>query len=181
MIAAIDLFNAYSGNYEDSKAAVLLKTEFLKAAEGIVSDYLGFQPEEKEYRDVLLDGTGTGVLYLPARNITKLISLSFKDEPQSEDSFFLADDRIEYKELYTFHKRMYKYINISFVAGWKSESIPSVIRLAVLRIATLMLQETGGNIGLTGKSFADNSHTFVSYSNYRKYLEPLAPLRIRRF
>ena len=50
MIADIAFFNAYCGNYEDSEDAVLLKTEFLKAAEGIVTDYFGFSPEEKEYK-----------------------------------------------------------------------------------------------------------------------------------
>ena len=181
MIATVDLFNAYSNNYEDSEDAVLLKTEFLKAAEGIVTDYLGFSPEEKEYRDVLLDGTDKGILYLPARNITKLSSLAFDGEGKDISDIILADDRIEYRTGDVFRSLGRKYISLSFMAGWDKDSMPSTIRLAVLRIATLMLQETGGNIGLTGKSFADNSRTFVSYSNYRKYLEPLSPLRIRKF
>lgn len=181
MIADVSLFNAYSNNYEDSEDAVLLKTEFLKAAEGIVTDYLGFSPEEKEYRDVLLDGTDKGILYLPARNITKLSALAFDGEEKDVSDIILADDRIEYRTGDVFKKIGKRYISVSFTAGWDEDTMPSTIRLAVLRIATLMLQETGGNIGLTGKSFADNSRTFVSYSNYRKYLEPLAPLRIRRF
>jgi len=60
---------------------------------------------------------------------------------------------------------------------WGNGGIPSVVPLSILRIATLMLSETGGNIGLTGKSFADNSRTFINYSNYRKYLQPLDPYR----
>ncbi|MBQ0071486.1 MAG: hypothetical protein KBS81_06480 [Spirochaetales bacterium] len=64
---------------------------------------------------------------------------------------------------------------------WGTESLPASIKLSILRIATLMLQETGGNIGLTGKSFADNSRTFINYSNYRKYLQPLDPIRLARF
>ena len=181
MIADVSLFNAYSNNYEDSEDAVLLKTEFLKAAEGLVTDYLGFSPEEKEYRDVLLDGTDKGILYLPARNITKLSSLAFDGEEKDLSDTILTDDRIEYRTGDVFRRLGREYISVSFTAGWDENSMPSTIRLAVLRIATLMLQETGGNIGLTGKSFADNSRTFVSYSNYRKYLEPLSPLRIRRF
>ena len=181
MIADVSLFNAYSNNYEDAEDAVLLKTEFLKAAESIVTDYLGFSPEEKEYRDVLLDGTDKGILYLPARNITKLSALLFDGEEKDVSDIIIAYDRIEYRTGDVFRRLGKKYISVSFIAGWDEDSMPSTIRLAVLRIATLMLQETGGNIGLTGKSFADNSRTFVSYSNYRKYLEPLAPLRIRRF
>lgn len=58
---------------------------------------------------------------------------------------------------------------------------PMSISLSILRIATLMLMEAGGNIGLTGKSFSDNSRTFVSYSNYRKYLQPLDSIREIKF
>ena len=99
----------------------------------------------------------------------------------NDADIIIADDRLEYRTGDVFRRLGKKYISVSFIAGWDEDTMPSTIRLAVLRIATLMLQETGGNIGLTGKSFADNSRTFVSYSNYRKYLEPLAPLRIRRF
>ena len=97
MITDIAFFNAYSGNYEDSEEAVLLKTEFLKAAEGIVTDYFGFSPEEKEYKKVLLDGTDRGILYLTARNITKLISLTFDGEEKNTARMILADERIEYR------------------------------------------------------------------------------------
>jgi hypothetical protein len=72
-------------------------------------------------------------------------------------------------------------IRLSYTAGWEIGQMPSVIVVSILRIATLMLSETGGNIGLTGKSFADNSRTFVNYSNYRKYLQPLDSLRILGF
>ena len=55
--------------------------------------------------------------------------------------------------------------------------IPEVIKLTILRIATLMLMEGGENIGVSGKSFADNSRTFISYTNYNKYLSPLQTFR----
>ena len=104
MIADVSLFNAYSGNYEDSEDAMLLKTEFLKAAENIVTDYLGFNPEEKEYHNVLLDGTDKGILYLPARNITKLSALAFDGEENDTTDIILADDRIEYRTGDVFRK-----------------------------------------------------------------------------
>lgn len=57
------------------------------------------------------------------------------------------------------------------------ENVPSVIRLTVLRLATLMLMEAGENIGVSSKSMPDNSRTFISYTNYNKYLQPLQNLR----
>ncbi|MFA6845461.1 MAG: hypothetical protein WCR02_07025 [Sphaerochaetaceae bacterium] len=73
------------------------------------------------------------------------------------------------------------YLGFDSEVKWTSEQMPEVVKLSILRVATLMLSETGGNIGLTGKSFADNSRTFVNYSNYRKYLQPLDGIREPRF
>ena len=53
--------------------------------------------------------------------------------------------------------------------------------MAILRIASLMLSEQGGNIGVTSKSFSDQSRTFVNYSNYNKFLNPLSIYRSRNF
>jgi hypothetical protein len=69
------------------------------------------------------------------------------------------------------------YLGFEAEEKWEATEIPEVVRLSILRVATLMLSESGGNIGLTGKSFDGNSRTFINYSNYRKYLQPLDPLR----
>lgn len=57
------------------------------------------------------------------------------------------------------------------------QTIPEIVKLTILRIATLMLMEGGENIGVSGKSFSDNSRSFISYTNYHKYLSPLQTLR----
>ena len=70
-----------------------------------------------------------------------------------------------------------EYLRFDPEIKWQPHEMPSVIRLTILRIATLMLMEGGENIGVTGKSFADNSRSFISYTNYSKYLNPLQTLR----
>lgn len=109
MLVDIDTFNNYSGNYEDSEAAVELKLRIVQSAQELVSEYLRYDPEE----------------------------------------FF--------------------------------ETVPSLIIMTILRISTLMLMEGGENIGVSGKSFADNSRTFVSYTNYMKYLNPIQTFRKTEF
>ena len=52
--------------------------------------------------------------------------------------------------------------------------------MTILQIASLMLEESGGNIGITGKTMAENSRTFINYTNYDKWLKKLDPLRIVR-
>ena len=181
MIASIAMFNTYSGNYEDSPEAVLLKAAFLATAEDIVTSYLGFDPISKEYTDIVCSGTGSRRLYLPCRNVLTVESLIMGTTPIDTTLVAPCDDYISFIDHATKFPIGEDNIRLSYTAGWEVEQMPSVIVVSILRIATLMLSETGGNIGLTGKSFADNSRTFVNYSNYRKYLQPLDGMRILGF
>lgn len=70
-----------------------------------------------------------------------------------------------------------EYLRFNPEEEWVAQGIPSLIKLTILRIATLMLMEAGENIGVSGKSFADNSRSFISYTNYSKYLSPLQTFR----
>jgi methylmalonyl-CoA mutase cobalamin-binding subunit len=72
-------------------------------------------------------------------------------------------------------------ILVSYTAGYADEDIPGVIKLTILRIAGLMLVETGGNIGATSKSFdMGGSRTFVNTKDYAPYLKVLDTIRIER-
>lgn len=181
MIASIAMFNTYSGNHEDAPEAVELKGAFLCTAEDIVSSYLGFDPKQQEHTDVVASGSGSRRLYLRARNITSVEALTVGTASMDITLVKAYDDYISFIDHTTKFPIGENNIRLSYTAGWEIEQMPSVIVVSILRIATLMLSETGGNIGLTGKSFADNSRTFVNYSNYRKYLQPLDSLRILGF
>ncbi len=181
MIADIAMFNTYSGNFEDSPEAVLLKTAFLSSAEEIVISYLGFDPRLQVHTDLIASGTGMRRLYLPLRNIASVEELWVGNTAIDASKVIACDDHIRFVDALTVFPQGMDNIRISLSAGWNVQQMPSVVTISILRIATLMLSETGGNIGLTGKSFADNSRTFVNYSNYRKYLQPLDSLRIIRF
>lgn len=181
MIVSVDMFNAYSGNFEDSEASVILKETFLKSAEEIVTGYLGYDPTLHEHADVVLCGAGTRTLYLPSHQVTGLHSLTVNGTAMDTTRYVLCDDHIHCRDHHCVFPFGVDNILIGYSAGWTDEGMPGVIRLSILRIATLMLSETGGNIGLTGKSFSDNSRTFINYSNYRKYLQPLDTLRIIGF
>jgi hypothetical protein len=181
MIVTTDMFNTYSGNFEDSPGAVMLKGSFLTSAEEIVTGYLGYNPTSQQYTDVVLSGTGKHTLYVPSRNITQLHALSVNETLMDLSGFILSGDHIRSRGTRWVFPPGRENIIISYTAGWEIPLMPSVITLSILRVATLMLSEMGGNIGLTGKSFADNSRTFINYSNYKKYLQPLDSLRIIRF
>jgi hypothetical protein len=57
--------------------------------------------------------------------------------------------------------------------------LPEVIKLTALRIATLLQTEGDNNIGVTSKSFGDSgARTFVSYTNYDRYLLPISKYKL---
>ncbi len=181
MIVTTDMFNSYSGNYEDSQEALMLKEAFLSSAEEIITGYLGYDPTEGQHTDVILSGSGSRKLYLPSRHVTELHAMRICDADLDPEEFIVSDDLIRKRDYRWIFPQGLENIIVSYTSGWNLSRMPSVITLSIMRIATLMLSETNGNIGLTGKSFADNSRTFINYSNYRKYLQPVDSLRIIRW
>ncbi len=179
MIVSVEAFDAYSGNCEDSKEALMCKETFLKSSEEIVKDYIGYDPEEKEHTEEIEGNLRRGI-WLGARNVLEVKSVLLNDHELPEDEYLLKGDK-----LFSTQKSQGPFTHgtftVTYRAGWTGENMPEVIILSILRLATLMLTEGNGNIGLTGKSFTDNSRTFVNYSNYKKYLQPLDALRIMRF
>jgi len=65
--------------------------------------------------------------------------------------------------------------------GKSDAALPVVIKNTILRIAALLHTESQNNIGVTSKSFADSgSRTFVSFTNFKKYLSPISGHKLIR-
>jgi hypothetical protein len=57
--------------------------------------------------------------------------------------------------------------------------VPPILKQTILRIATLLLTEADNNIGITSKQFGDSGgRTFINYTNFDKYLNPLSRYRL---
>ena len=99
----------------------------------------------------------------------------------SADSFTVSGNKVTSKmSNYRFPKGL-DNIYVNYVSGWTKENLPASIKMAVYRIAALMLSESHGNIGVTSKTFGDQSRTFVTLNDYSKYLKAISgyrPLRI---
>ena len=133
MIASIAMFNTYSGNYEDSPEAVQLKGAFLCTAEDIVTSYLGFDPKQQEYTDVVASGSGSRRLYLPCRNVQSVESLIMGTTPIDTTLVAPCDDHIRFVDHTTKFPVGEDNIRLSYTAGWEIEQIPSVIVVSILR------------------------------------------------
>jgi len=177
MIVSVEQFDTYSGNYETAEDVVAMKTQMLNAAQKVVEEYLGFDPESKSYDDYV-SGIGYAQLYLFAHPITEVVSVEISGVSVPATSFTINGRCLRRND--GVWPVGIDNIHVSYTAGWSSENVPDVVRMAIVQIASLMLEESGGNIGITGKSFAENSRTFINYTNYKKWLEKLDGLRVMR-
>jgi len=164
---------AFTGNKETDNQT--LKATLCAAAETVVTDHLGYDPTSatRSFRTV---GVGLDFLILPIPAVASITSITEDGVALAATAYTLALHGAKYwierTDGLNFNRAV--KIIVTYVAGYTV--IPDIIKHATTRIAALMLEETHGNIGLTGKSFADLSRTFINYTNYAKYLAPLAPL-----
>ena len=134
---------------------------FIGAAQNIVESYLGYEIESKEYvKNFSLHSSN--IIKCEVKNITNVAEITV-DGTLVED-YYIDDDKIILKQ-----PVISDNIIVKFTAGF-SVDLPQIIKLTVLRIAALLQTESNNNIGISGKSFMDGSRTFISYTNYDKYL-----------
>lgn len=178
MIITVDEFRSYNNFYEEDPNHLI--DTYILAAEDVVFQYLGYNPEYKNY-EAIYSGTGDSKLYLRETPVKQLMEVYINDSYIDPCYFRIKDNCIQHKLGLKVFKEGVDNIKVVYSAGQYTEDINPAIKLAVLRIASLMLAEANGNIGISGKAFGDNSRTFISYSNYDKYLKPVDPYRIINF
>ena len=177
MIVTVNEFNTYSENYETDSNVVALKEDILNSAQEIVKEYLGFDPESGNHTDYI-SAIGNNRLYLFAHPISAVSSVTVNGVAVTSDEYTINDRYLRLKS--GVWPEGDENVAVSYTAGWSAQTLPDTIKMAILQIATLMFMEAGENIGITGKSFSENSRTFINYTNFKKWLEKLDPLRIVR-
>jgi len=173
LITVADL-EAFTGNVETDNQT--LKTSLCAAASSVVTDHLGYDPTSatRYFRTV---GVGMDFIILPIPAVASITSITEDGATLAATAYSLIAHGGKYWVERTdglFFLRNVKIV-VTYLAGYGSSAIPDIIKHATLRIAALMLEESHGNIGISSKSFADLSKTFINYTNYAKYLAPLAP------
>lgn len=172
-LISIEQLRAYTGNYEEDTLG--LYDVVVQSATEIVVDYLGYNPWYESY-DEWISGAGGRKLYLNARDIENVNFLEINGQEADICDIGYKDDYIYSLSGKAIFKEGVDNIHVMYTAGLRQ--LPKLLTLSTLRIASLMLQEFNSNIGISSKSFADQSRTFINYSNYDKYLQPLKALRI---
>lgn len=163
MIVTKEELEKYSGVYTDDNNTS--QELYIESAEDILFSYLGYDPNLKSYKK-FYDGTGFSDLRVGAKPIVILEKVAIDGEEQDLNDYTFDDDCVISKNG-TFSVG-HKNIEIDFSAGY--ETIPSIMKMTILRIATLLQLESDNNIGVSSRSFADNTRTFLNTVNYDKYL-----------
>lgn len=171
----LNSFNTYTNNYELEENDREMKLRMLEAAISVVELYLGYDLDEKNYEEEHTS-TGTRKIYLyaqPVQNVFSVMVNGIELDPMDYTVYGNYIKTTNQKE--RFPKDA--IVNVEYTAGY-GKRIPDLIQQTILRIASLMLQESNSNIGTSGVSLPDGiSRSFVSYNNYSKYLQPLEKLR----
>jgi hypothetical protein len=169
-------FKKYANKREEDATGEALYQTYIDSAEQIVKDYLAYDPASQVYTHTL-PGSGLTYLQLKAKPVTVLTSVTADGTARNVADFRLEDERLYDKTRAIFSTA--SEIVVVYTAGWVA--VPGIIKLAVMRIASLLSQEAGENIGVTSTSFdGGNSRTFINYTNFAKYLAPLSSFRVVR-
>lgn len=163
MIVTKEELEKYSGVYPDEENNS--QELYIESAEDILSSYLGYCPEATSYSK-LYDGNGFSDLRLGAKPIFLLESVFIDGVEQDLKNLDFYDDSIIIKNgIFPVGR---KNIAVKFAAGFNK--IPAIMKMTVLRIATLLQLESDSNIGVSSRSFQDNTRTFLNTKNYEPYL-----------
>ena len=177
MIVSLDQFNTYTNNNETSAEVDAMKEQMLKSAQEIVSRHLGYNVENEVHDDYIC-GIGQPVLFLFGYPVTEVLSLSLSGADIPVTEVVISGRGLRLKS--GVWPEGLDNVHVVYKAGWTCETVPETVKMTILQIASLMLAESGGNIGITGKSMPENSRTFINYTNYDKWLNKLNEFMVIR-
>ena len=177
-LTLINKFRAYVNYYESSPEIDSLVEGYLKTAVQIVESFLGYPLHRQHHKQTIHLTNPTDHIYLNAFPICSIEDICVNGFPIDLATIDISGDKLStFDGSEPFKGR----VDVSFCAGFPFDELPPLIEQTIFRIASLLWSEQDGNIGVTSKSFADGSRNFISYTNYRKYLQEIDDYRGRYF
>lgn len=168
-------WNTYTGDYEEGPEVDALKRQYLDSALAIVEEYLGYKLGKERHLETHTGVSGKEV-YTNAYPIVECYSFSINGETILPQYITVMGDHLEVivnPRKCPFHRN--DEIVIDYASGY--DALPIIVKQTIFRIATLLKTEANGNIGITSKSYGDNSRSFLNFTSFEKYLMPLSRMR----
>jgi N-methylhydantoinase B/oxoprolinase/acetone carboxylase alpha subunit len=176
-IVTVAQFKAYNRKSDGDTPVEALYQMYIDAAETIVKDRLGYDPAQTTYTQQIHYGDGKPYLQLKAKPITALSAVVVDSVSKAVVDFDYSDGEW-LKETYGNPFPIGSVVKVTYQAGYAT--VPALIQETILRITGLFSMESGENIGATSVTFDGSNRTFVNYTNFDRYLEPIEAYRIRR-
>lgn len=178
-IVVLETWKRYAKKPDEDTTGEELYQTFLDSAEEIVKTYLGFDPVSRIYTAQALVGTGLSSLQLKAKPVTALTALSIDGAAQDVADFSIDGERITFKDGSAFP--LNSTIIATYTAGYSILSMPALIKLTIMDIASLLSMNAGEQVGVSSVTFdGGNTRQFINYNNFDKQLNRLADIRLVR-
>lgn len=176
-ITSTDLIN-FSRKYidETDTDALALMTTYCNSAMDAVKKFLGYDPESKTYTSVI-NGDNGAMLALEAQPITSITAFSIDGVSQDADSLKVVTNDQNYVRLKDnkFFCGGSEY-SVTYVAGFAT--VPQLIKLVALQIASLFMESSGGNLAVNSTSFADSGSRVFNNFTIDRFLKQIEDYKL---
>lgn len=175
-IVTTDEFNVYINDYNDDNDILTLKSNIINAAQSVVENYLGYEiiTGTVDEESITFINKVSHAILVPkyASSITELkVNNSVVTNVKRFGIFYYRDADNLYFD--------YKNCEITAKGTFAFTTVPDVIKLSILKIASLMYMETNKRIGISGVQLPDGmGHQYINYNNYDKHLIVLNAYRL---
>jgi len=173
MLIDLEYFNNFTNDFETSTDVDEIKTDCILSAQKIASNYLGYEIEETNIKEVFYNIYNDFIVlrgYVTKVNTLKIDGTTIDSDDVTIDKYYITiSDYTNYKNV---------KVEVDYTIGWTDTTVDNIFKVVIAEIATLLYIQTHKNIGITGLVGSDGmSRTFVNYTNFDKYLRKLEGYR----
>lgn len=147
-----------------------LLEQYINAAEEMVENYLGYSPEQKDYKTVCYGDDGR-LFCLEAFPLIELKEIKANERTLDKEQFRIKSRN--YLE-FNYGRGIFsseKLYSVSYSAGF--EKVPDKIKTVALQLASLMWESEGGNLAVSSTTYSDNGSRVFNNFRADRFLEEL--------
>lgn len=159
--------------------------KYVDSAIEMVTKYLGYSPEEQNYKTVRR-GDGGKLFELEAKPINEITKVLINETEINSNLFYFEKDshRIKFLNGDVFQKsNLYTF---TYLAGYKNKlveekeitTVPYIIQITTLQVADLLWESSGGNLAVNSTSFADTGTRVFNNFSADRFLKQIEQFKI---
>ena len=144
--------------------------DYCNSAMEMVRDYLGYDPEQQTYTQVVKGDNGA-LAALCAMPVSSITAFSVDGAEHNPNEIEVENGNyICFVDNSVFQKGV-RY-SITFTAGFTT--VPDIIKTTALQIASLLWESAGGNLAVSSTSFADTGSRVFNNFTADRFLKQIA-------